>query len=171
VGGVLLACAAAGCGFDDQFLGFHFDIPTMTRDPINDTNPQGTPTHGDHEPNVVRSRAIWWSGAALVAVIVLVGGLMEGLVAIFERQVPHVAIESSVRPAAPMEAGSAPITPDRQALLVKLRSEERAALSEYRWIDRERGVARIPIERAMEIVAESGLPTSIGETKSGGGAK
>jgi hypothetical protein len=52
-----------------------------------------------------------------------------------------------------------------------LRSEERAALSEYRWIDRERGVARIPIERAMEIVAESGLPTSIGETKSGGGAK
>ena len=38
----------------------------------------------------------------------------------------------------------------------ELRASDRAALSSYGWIDRKQGVARVPIDRAMElIVAES----------------
>ena len=36
--------------------------------------------------------------------------------------------------------------------------EEEAALSSYAWVDRAAGVAQVPVERALEIVAERGLP-------------
>jgi hypothetical protein len=35
---------------------------------------------------------------------------------------------------------------------------ERAELGTYGWVDRERGVARIPISRAMDLVVEGRLP-------------
>ncbi|MFN7976171.1 MAG: hypothetical protein U0166_28205 [Acidobacteriota bacterium] len=38
--------------------------------------------------------------------------------------------------------------------LARLRREEDGQLSGYAWVDRGNGVARIPIERAMEIVVE-----------------
>jgi hypothetical protein len=38
--------------------------------------------------------------------------------------------------------------------LRQLRAREQALLTGYEWIDRDEGVARIPIGRAMEIVAQ-----------------
>jgi hypothetical protein len=35
---------------------------------------------------------------------------------------------------------------------------QRQKLSTYRWVDRQAGVVAIPIERAMDLVAEQGLP-------------
>ncbi len=32
-------------------------------------------------------------------------------------------------------------------------------LNSYGWVDRKHGVIRIPIERAMDLVAQRGLPT------------
>jgi hypothetical protein len=42
-----------------------------------------------------------------------------------------------------------------------LRSQERV-LQGYGWVDRQKGIVHIPIERAMEIVAERGLPPVTG---------
>jgi hypothetical protein len=42
--------------------------------------------------------------------------------------------------------------------LKALRAEEAKQLEGYDWIDREQGVVRIPIARAMEILAQRGLP-------------
>ena len=42
--------------------------------------------------------------------------------------------------------------------LKSLRSEEDAMLKSYGWIDRDKGVVHIPIDRAIEILAERGLP-------------
>ena len=36
--------------------------------------------------------------------------------------------------------------------LLNLRTEQRRLLDEYRWIDEDRGIVAIPIERAMELV-------------------
>jgi hypothetical protein len=41
---------------------------------------------------------------------------------------------------------------------VKLRADERQALDRYGWVDRDAGLARIPIERAMDMVAEHPVP-------------
>src|SRR6185503_12294415 len=43
--------------------------------------------------------------------------------------------------------------------LGELRRREEEQLRGYGWIDREHGVVRIPIERAIKLVAERGLPT------------
>jgi hypothetical protein len=42
--------------------------------------------------------------------------------------------------------------------LVELRARDGAALHEYAWVDREAGVVRIPIERAIEVLSARGLP-------------
>jgi hypothetical protein len=40
----------------------------------------------------------------------------------------------------------------------QMRATEMAALHSYGWVDRQAGIVRIPIERAIELLAERGLP-------------
>jgi hypothetical protein len=47
--------------------------------------------------------------------------------------------------------------PRQLAQLRELRTQEHGMLSEYRWVDRAAGVARIPIERAIQIVGQEGF--------------
>src|SRR5712691_11850012 len=47
---------------------------------------------------------------------------------------------------------------DASADLIKSRAAAEAKLHSYGWIDREARVARIPIERAMQLTVERGLP-------------
>jgi hypothetical protein len=42
--------------------------------------------------------------------------------------------------------------------LRELHRTEDTTLSSYAWVDREKGVVRIPIERAIDLVAEKGTP-------------
>jgi len=42
--------------------------------------------------------------------------------------------------------------------LSKSRAAAEATLNSYGWVDRKAGVARIPIERAMQLTIERGLP-------------
>jgi hypothetical protein len=42
--------------------------------------------------------------------------------------------------------------------LKNLRAEERARLESYGWVDAARGEVHIPIERAMELLLQQGLP-------------
>ena len=44
------------------------------------------------------------------------------------------------------------------ATLADLRAAEDAELNSYGWIDRNAGIARIPIDRAMQLILERGLP-------------
>ena len=41
-----------------------------------------------------------------------------------------------------------------------MQSEEGAALEGHGWVDREKGVVHIPVERAMDLIAARGLPAS-----------
>jgi hypothetical protein len=40
----------------------------------------------------------------------------------------------------------------------RINAAEEALLSQYAWVDRERGVVRIPIDRALDLIAARGLP-------------
>jgi hypothetical protein len=42
--------------------------------------------------------------------------------------------------------------------LAAYRDFERAKLSTYRWVDRQAGVVAIPIDQAMDVLAQQGLP-------------
>lgn len=43
--------------------------------------------------------------------------------------------------------------------LRELRYREHAFLTSYSWVDQSRGIVRIPIDHAMEVIARRGLPT------------
>ena len=49
--------------------------------------------------------------------------------------------------------------------LARFHAREEEELTTYGWIDKQNGVVRIPIERAMEIVAREGLPAREGAKK------
>ncbi len=42
--------------------------------------------------------------------------------------------------------------------LDRLRTNEDSALNSYGWVDREAGIVHIPIDKAIDLVAERGLP-------------
>jgi hypothetical protein len=43
--------------------------------------------------------------------------------------------------------------------LKTVRREEEQVLDSYAWVDKARGIVRIPVARAMELVAKEGLPS------------
>ena len=45
-----------------------------------------------------------------------------------------------------------------------MRANEDKLIKEYTWIDKNSGAVRIPVSRAMELLAERGLPAVAGET-------
>jgi hypothetical protein len=49
--------------------------------------------------------------------------------------------------------------------LRQMRAAEEATLNSYGWVDKEAGVVKIPVERAMEILAKKGLPARKQEAK------
>ncbi len=49
---------------------------------------------------------------------------------------------------------------DNSAELGKLRAREDALLSRYAWVDRKRSIARIPLERALDVALQRGFPSA-----------
>jgi hypothetical protein len=60
------------------------------------------------------------------------------------------------------------LQPDPLKDLLDMHAEEDAVLNSYGWVDRKSGIVRIPINRAMELLAQRGLPS---RPASGGTAK
>jgi hypothetical protein len=48
---------------------------------------------------------------------------------------------------------------DPKVELKDLRSDENAILSSYGWVNPDKGIVRIPIDQAIDIVAQKGLPS------------
>ena len=47
-------------------------------------------------------------------------------------------------------------------VLQEVRADESALLHSYSWVDRQAGIVRIPIDRAMTLLLERGLPARTG---------
>lgn len=47
---------------------------------------------------------------------------------------------------------------DPRAELAQLREAEEQSLQSYQWIDEQQGIVQIPIQRAIEVLCERGLP-------------
>lgn len=111
-----------------------------------------------HESRDLDPRRIALFAAALAAVVIFAAGMAL----LFEHYAAgrHAALQAPVSPLAPMrEATPAPrLQVNGAEELRRMRAEEDAALHSYGWIDRERGIVRIPIEAAMQELAGKGLP-------------
>ena len=116
--------------------------------------PQG---HNGHETSDVSPLYVGIFAAGLVLMIVLVLPFLRWVFWRFE-----ATAERSDPARNPLADEQTPPPPRLQAEpetdLVRMRSEEHQKLSSYGWIDREKRVAHIPVERAIDILAQRGLP-------------
>ena len=113
-----------------------------------------------HEPQGVNVLAISLVSASLLLTLALILWGMSGLVRVFEGGLEAQPPPAFAQPTEPTPSFTN--WSDPPADLARLRAEEDARLHGYALVDPARGVVRIPIERAMELVAA--------EERSAGGA-
>jgi hypothetical protein len=101
--------------------------------------------------------------AVLLAGLVLTHFIVLGTFRFFLYIEPKPETQSFTSPPAvgPAGAGLLVNAPRRMA---DIRAQEDEILNNYGWMDPSRGVVRLPIEHAMDLVVERGLPAKIGGT-------
>ncbi|MET0659194.1 MAG: hypothetical protein ABW110_13665 [Steroidobacteraceae bacterium] len=120
-------------------------------------NPPGAKyEHSDIDVNVGYKFALWLAVAMVISV-----GIVYGTFWFFEgRERSANAIAQKY----PLAVGQhkEPPAPNLQKQPFKdvyeLRLGEAAKLTSYGWVDKDGGIARIPIDRAMDVMLERGFP-------------
>ena len=118
------------------------------------------PEPAHHETSDVNIRPILTFGAGLIVACVCINFIVWLLFTYFSvresRQVP------AVYPLATRQENRLPPEPRLQTQpredLRELRAREDEILTSYGWLDKNAGVVRIPIDRAMKMTVERGLP-------------
>ena len=119
-----------------------------------------------HEPNTIGLRAIVYSVIGLFVVVIATFVLMLGMWQLMAgtpelptdaaRDAGLANVHLDLPPTVPL------LNPDQSVELAELRASEREMLREYGWVDPQHEAARIPIDRAIEMVSKNGLPSVIG---------
>jgi len=113
-----------------------------------------------HEHSDVNIRAILGFGAALAVIAAVVHLLVYVLFGYFDSR--ESVRKRATYPLAAEQAGRVPPEPRLQTNprqdLADLRAKEDDTLTTYGWVDRNAGIVRIPIDEAMKLTLERGLP-------------
>lgn len=132
----------------------HFGLPARG---------QKTPGHEETDASI---GPILWTAAGLALTVVIVGALVYG---IYWYLAEHPLSAPRPNPMAETNQHQFPPVPrleEHPAIEVHdLRSEEDKILSTYGWTDKEKGIVRVPIDRAMELQLQRGFPVRPGGNK------
>lgn len=120
----------------------------------SNSNAAGTETgqHG-HEPDTVSVRGMALAGLGLLLLIFLSAG---AIALAFKWIVPTGPLVTTNQQAR-RERMTPGVEPNQAYVRERIESAEREALSSYGWQDKEHSIVRIPIQRAMELMAERKL--------------
>jgi hypothetical protein len=127
-----------------------------------------------YEKEDINERSTFWFGVWILALMVGVAFLLKPLYNLLvargvEGQAPAAYVAEADPAALEPSAPRLQVTPELD--LAQFRAQEDAILGSYAWVEKDRGIVRIPIEEALRIVAERGLPTfpasEEGETEEG----
>lgn len=120
-------------------------------------NPPGAKyEHTDIDVNVGYKFALWLAVAMVISI-----GIVYGTFWFFEGE---ARTANAVAQKYPLAVGQhkEPPTPHLQNQPFKdvfeLRLGENQKLTSYGWVDKDGGIARIPVDRAMELMLERGFP-------------
>lgn len=116
--------------------------------------------HGGHERSDVSVKGALGLTLGIVAATV---AAMLGMRLLFVHFAAREArLQAPRTTLVPTERNPLPPEPRLQASpvldLAAMRAQERATLDAYGWVDRKAGKVRIPVDRAMDLVARRGLP-------------
>lgn len=121
--------------------------------------PESNPTVA-HETTDANERAITKFGIGLAFIVVLSQLFLWWLFVHFSQREQKLSppVPAIVRLEAPKVPPEPRLQPNPQIDLQKLRQAEDSVLNHYAWVDPDRGIVRIPVQRALDIVAQRGLP-------------
>ena len=112
-----------------------------------------------HEISDVHVRPLAWLGVGLALLVVISIVAMKGVFTLLDRQLAQRDVAPppmmTQRPQQPPEPRlqTTPV-PNRKLIL----EQENRQLTTYSWVDSKSGVVRIPVDQAMKLLAERGLP-------------
>jgi hypothetical protein len=120
------------------------------------TPPGAKYEHTDIDVSVGYKFALWLAVAMVISI-----GIVYGTFWFFEGQARSADVVAQKYPLAVGQHKEPPL-PNLQKQPFKdvyeLRLGEAAKLASYGWVDKEGGITRIPIDRAMEVMLERGFP-------------
>ncbi len=124
-------------------------------DPRHGTDPAPNAKHEQSDANAVGMMKI---GVGLLLLILGVLGVAYAILRLLEANPPA----PTTQPSALADQQALPPEPrlqvDPPVDLMKYRQWEDSVLTTYAWVDRGRGTVRIPVESAIVMVAQKGLP-------------
>ena len=109
-----------------------------------------------HEPGDAPARGVAWAAAGffigLLASVALVWVALEAMRARHDAQPVTATRERAIVPPEPRLAVA------RERFAAEIDGAAPATLLSYEWTDRDAGLARVPVEEAMRLLAEHGWP-------------
>ena len=127
----------------------------MADHPAMPTGAAATPGSEQANPAIAFEQADWPLGpvaALYVGVLILIVISAFVLIAAYPTSLPDVNRKLSIAPPGPR------LQTDAEGNLRRFRAEEEKRLNGYSWIDKSKGVVRIPIEQAMKKLVTNGIP-------------
>ena len=133
------------------------------------------------EPDRIRPRLVLGFGAVLTLTTVVAAALMAGLFWMLDHRAARR--DRKIVEAAGLERREAELPPLPRLQVYPVhhwkdfQSAERERLGSYGWMDRSSGAVHIPIDRAMELIAQRGVgplpaaPMAVPGPQAGGTAK
>jgi len=136
----------------------------MSTEPVSELDFEYGPTpagakheHTDIDPKIGYQFALWLAVSMLISF-----GIVYGAFWFFEGQARSADSIAQKYPLAAAVPHKEPPPPNLQKQPFKdiymLRQGETEKLTSYGWVDKDGGVTRIPIDRAMEIMLQRGFP-------------
>lgn len=138
----------------------------------HESQAQEEPGRHGHDRVTTSPVGVMAAGIGLLALTAFAMILMVRMTLFFERDSRDERDRDAGERAAPTTAAEIPppprVQPNQQLQLQRQTTEKLQILTSYGWVDEAEGIARIPIERAMDLVAERGLDpwTSTGAAQS-----
>ena len=128
---------------------------------MEDAIPQGSPSglQTGHEESSVSPRALVIGALILVATVVVCQVALGLWMRDFEKKEERVDAAFPARTEIQVDQFPQPRLQSNPTIdMAEVTKEERALIGSYGWVDQKKGIARIPVNRAMEILAQKGLP-------------
>lgn len=115
------------------------------------------------EPSDIHGRGVIWTGIGVLVVVWLIGGVLYFLFEYFAKARSEES--GSPLPITAQVGHEVPLPPEPRLQesprhdLQEVRAAAESALNSYSWVDRQKGIVAIPIDRAIDLVAQRGIPS------------
>lgn len=113
--------------------------------------------HESRDANIPALAAFGGAIVVTVAIVMLFSMWLFGILTRVQPLAPEPTPFASQRQLPPEPR----LQPKPEVDLQRYLDEEKTELDTYGWVDRQSGVVRIPIERAMQLLVQQGLPVRI----------